>query len=148
MISRKFRCIGTSRFGFHQRANANENAQNIGAGWLFGKISSCGFQKKLDLILRGDRLRGGPIDRRVGCADHGMAMPRNQKDHSAVAGLWNNHRSIAREKTMVQDDMNALARCNDRFRCGQVGNPELVAEWSSRIDHTAGLDIEAANRFL
>ena len=64
----------------------------------------------------GLRLERRRVDRRVGRADQRVAVPRDREQHAAVAGVRHHDRAVARQERAIEDEMNALARRDQRRR--------------------------------
>ena len=86
------------------------------------------------------RLERWRRNRRVGGADERVTVPRNREHHAAVRRVRHHDRRVGRQKGVVEHQMNALARRDQRLRVG-LGQPaHRVGECAGRIDDHARRD--------
>src|SRR6185437_17108061 len=88
VIARKSGCLARVRSGgFHQRANANIDAEDILAARWTAEIALRCLEDEVDLLLHGQWIVRGPVDGSVGGADHSMTVPGDGEEHAAIAGV-------------------------------------------------------------
>ena len=102
--------------GAHQRPDAREHAEHVGARRLPVQVERRGLQDELDLLLQRHRLQRGLRNRRVGGAHHRVAVPRDGEHHAPVAGVRHHDGVVAGQERSVEHQVDALAGRDHRLR--------------------------------
>ncbi len=109
VIARERRRLARSPIGFHQRTNADIDAEHITALWRAAEVLGSGVENELDLFLEGKRVIGRFLNRRIGRAHHRVLMPGDGKQHPAVAGVRHHDGGVAAQKLPLEDQVDTLA---------------------------------------
>ena len=133
---------GSFAVAFDKRAEADENGKNVCAAGRMGEESACGFKDKVDFFFERARLEAGRIDGGVGGSRNGVAVPGNDKEDAAVAGLGNHEGGVAAEEAAIEDEMDALAQDHERVGGGVGQAADFVGEDAGGVDDNAGLNGE------
>ena len=130
----------------HQRSDTRKHAEHVGARRRLVEVEPGGLQHERHLALERPRLEHRGLDRGVGRADDRMSVPRNGEHHPAVLGVRHHDGGVAREKRAVEDQVDTLARRDDRCGCRVRQPPHVVGERTSGVDDDArrGMDGFAA----
>ena len=126
-----------------ERSDARPGAQDVASSHLNVRI-----QVVLDLVddevdvLLGRRRRVGHFARTVRCAGHCVVLPRQEEDHTTVAGVRVEKTHILRTVVVGQHNVDARARLADLLGLGVVHLTDRVRVGSGRVDDALGFDVE------
>ena len=98
------------------------------------------LQHKFNLLFEGFRLQFRRVDRRIRCAYHHLAVPRYGEQNAAIVGVRHHDGTVARQKVLVEHQVDALARRNNRFSVFVVHSEQCICERTGGVDHNPSVN--------
>ena len=117
-----------------QRPQPREGAQDVARLGVLGEIPGRVREQKLDFFGQRTRFKLGFGNRRVGRADKHTAVPGDREKDTPIIGLRNHDGAVTGQEGLVEDQMNALAGSDHRFRIRLVHSPHGIGKDARRID--------------
>ena len=128
-----------------QRPQAHPNALHItslrGACQVAGRL----LQDEINFRLKGQRLRGQIVTRRVGGAQNHLPQPRHGKQHAAIGGFGHHQGRLPRQKPLVHHHVHALARRHHGL-CAAVLFAQGIDPHPCGVDHAPRCNLVALPR--
>ena len=126
-----------------QRAQANPDAFDIGAGGAARQIAGRFLQNEIDLLPKWQGFAGQIAARRVGGTQNQAPQPGHDKKHPSIGSFWNHEAYVSRQKRALNHQVHALAGGDQRGSGASrtvevaVALAQFVHPHPSGIDHTS-----------